>query len=144
MLALAVWLIPVCVVATHGYWWKWCKKLHQFSRTLRVLWNLKPVEQGLSHLHVSPNGRHAHLKYLHEGQEYIVYLPFNMRLLRGSSKHVILVSCGKETNVTQEKGIPYLLTVRELADGDCGATVRVLDLVSEDTSMYTIEEVPLV
>ncbi len=68
-----------------------------------------------SYLSMNDSYLSASLVYIRDGKQYILNIPYN-KYIRGKmfKFNVYLMKDGNEINVTQQPGIPYLVTAKEL------------------------------
>lgn len=65
----------------------------------------------------------ASLTYDRLGKKYLLYLPYDSRLMARMSGHqALLIKDGIEIDITQQPGIPYLVTATELG----GSEIKIL------------------
>lgn len=93
-----------------------------------------PKEKPKSSFEVSGDRKTVSLSYYHGTKEHKIILPHNSRLRIKMSKHYVYLikSDGSETNITQQPGIPYLATARDLG----GIGYKVID----NATLETVEE----
>lgn len=101
--------------------------------------------QKKSHFIVCGSRKAARLSYNHLGVDRMVYLPFNPRLVSKMSGHrAILIKEGEEIDITQQVGLPYLVTAADLG----GTEIRIIQGERErrfgpnekiDSSVFSLE-----
>jgi flagellar basal body-associated protein FliL len=114
LLVILVVLIVIIILAACS--WTYAKpKLIKYA-TNKVIQNL-PKHDDPTELNVNDTRTAAKLTYFHKGAEYTVYLPYDKKMQRKVGYTVFHELGNKKVNITQESGIPYMVTANMLGGG---------------------------
>lgn len=114
-------LIGIGMVIIIGYWWKdsifyYIKKL-----MMRLIFqsifgqNIHLPSLDNNQLIINNNQKSASIIYNYRGRRYILFFPFHPEeIMKSIGFQFFLIKKGKKIDITQQKGIPYLITANQL------------------------------
>lgn len=86
--------------------------------TKKIVENMPKIEDSPAELHLNDSRTAAKLTYFHKNKEHVLYIPYDKKLLRKVGYTVYHEMDGKKVDITQEPGIPYLVTAGSLGGGE--------------------------
>ena len=148
--SMLTWLPTVGLIVTvlaitrylviHSKWWhNASNKLHLLMKVSSILAQGSKSQQ--ASFVINDTDCSATLAYAYNGASHTICVPFTRsRSLAMSNLQVLLVRSDKSTvNITQQPGIPYLVSSRELG----GVKISVTNIDSGATFSYEQDYVPL-
>lgn len=84
-------------------------------------------------------GNHAVLCYTRLNKEYKLYVPYNRMKSLSSDITALLVKNGKEINITQQPGIPYLVSANDLG----GEKIILTNNITGSSFDYFDDKIPM-
>lgn len=107
---ILVIIIAICLS------WTTVKKTVITYASKKIMDHIK-VETNPAEMQLSDDKTHGILKYTYLGQDYILRVPFQKKLLRKVGYSVHHVTEDSETEITNQVGIPILITANDLGGG---------------------------
>jgi hypothetical protein len=101
---------------------------HQYYRVKTIIGLTGAIQAPTSStIDISRHSSHLRIKYPNFGSNYTLNVPYNPTFVaKMLNLHVTLVSDNEVTDITQQPGIPYMLSAEELGG-------NIISVVDEDT-----------
>lgn len=115
---VVILIILIIIIAIGMCSWTYAKPKVMKYVTNKIMQNLPPMEQNPAELNLNYNRTSARLNYTHKGKEHILYIPYDKKLLRKVGYTVFHELNETKVDITQEPGVPYLVTANMLGGGE--------------------------
>jgi hypothetical protein len=131
ILLIFVIVFVLLVVACMSTWTYAKPKVMKYVQG-KIMQNL-PKHSHPAELNLNEAGTCGKLVYTHKNKEYVMYLPYDKKLFKKIGYTVIHKLGDVSVDITQQAGIPYLVTADSLGGG-------VVEVYKDDDLMHTFKE----
>lgn len=117
VLVVVLIILIILIIILLSAWPTYIKPKAMKYATKKIMENL-PKQENPAELNINEPRTCGKISYFHQNKKYDLYLPYDKKLLRKVGYSVFHELDGKKVEITQEPGLPYLVTPKMLGGGE--------------------------